>query len=517
MLFPRRWSRLTPLDRWAIATILGLAVAIAALVLSGSFCSSHHCLVSAAPRVLDFTWRDRLIRADDTAFILKFSRPMDRDSVARNLTLRVPDQPELDEPLPGKLSWAGRRLAYTLDFPAPYGNTYRLELAGAREKFARREDSGALLQPFSAEFRTPDRAFAYIGLEGDERGRLILYNLTAQEQRVLTPPELIVTGFAVYPEGDRLLFSAVERARAEEGILAQQLYRVATGLGKDAEAEAEPELVLSSEDYQILNFDLSPDGNTIVVQRISRDDPSDFGLWALRGDNPSGTLRDRAPVLLNDSAGGVFEIAPDNQTVATTKGEGIAVLPLDPDAEPLDFLPDFGLILDFRRDGTAAAMVDFNRDNPDKLYTRSLVLVTNQGTQQPLLDTTGSILNCQFAPRGNQLYCLLTNLLEGEDYAEQPYLAVIDIPSQQTFPLLELPAYQDIHISLAPDGLGLLFDQIDTDPALATDAVLQTDSGEAIASGELWLLLTSADLPDAASPPTLEQLPFNGFAPQWLP
>jgi len=509
MLLPRRWSRLTPLDRWAIATILSLAVAIAALVFSGSFCSSHRCPISAAPRVRYFSWRDRLVRADDTAFILKFSRPMDRDSVARNLTLRVPDQPELDEPLPGKLSWAGRRLAYTLDFPAPYGNTYRLELAGAREKFARREDSGALLQPFSAEFRTPDRAFAYIGLEGDERGRLILYNLTAQEQRVLTPPDLVVTGFAPYPHGDRLLFSAVERSRIDEGILAQQLYRVATGLGEDPKAAAEPELVLSSEDYQILNFDLSPDGNTIVVQRISRDNPSDFGLWALQGE--------RAPILLNDSAGGVFEIAPDNQTVVTTKGEGIAVLPLDPNAEPLDFLPDFGLILDFRRDGTAAAMVDFNRDNPDKLYTRSLVLVTNQGTQQLLLDTKGSILDCRFTPRGNQLYCLLTNLLEGEDYAEQPYLAVIDIPSQQTFPLLELPVYQDIHISLAPDGRGLLFDQIDTKPALATDTILQTNSGEAIASGELWLLLTSADLPDAASPPALEQLPFNGFAPQWLP
>ncbi|NJL02298.1 MAG: Ig-like domain-containing protein [Spirulinaceae cyanobacterium SM2_1_0] len=509
MLLRLRWSRLTPLDRVAILSVAGLSLVILLLVLSGSFCTSHRCLVSAAPRVREFSWRDRLVRADDVAFILKFSRPMDRESVEQNLAIAVPTKPDLDEPLPGKVSWAGRRLAYTLDFPAPYGNTYQLELAGAREQFARSQERGATVQPFQAEFRTPDRAFVYIGLDGDERGRLVLYNLTAQEKRVLTPPELIATEFKPYPDASQLLFSAVARAQAEEGILAQQLYRVATGIGADSPPDAPPELVLDNQDYQNLNFDLSPDGKTIVVQRINREDPSDFGLWTIAGDRP--------PVLLSDSAGGVFSIAPDNQTVATTKGEGIAVLPLDPEREPLDFLPDFGLILGFRRDGTAAVMVDFNRDDPEKLFTRSLYLVTNQGLQELLLDTTGSVLDCQFAPSGDQLYCLLTELLEGEEYAEQPYIAAIDTDAKQMIPLMTLPAYQDIHLSLAPDGLGLLFDQIETESDSSTETVLQTDSGAAIASGELWLLLTSAELPTADANLALEQLPFNGFQPQWLP
>ncbi len=503
-----RWSRWTPLDRLACIAVTGLTLAIALLVFSGSFCMTNECLVSAAPRVREFTWRDRLVRARDTAFILNFSRPMDRESVEQNLVLQVPDKPELEEPLPGQLSWAGRRLAYTLDFPAPYGNTYRLELVGARELFARSQETGAEVQPFSAEFRTPDRTFAYIGLEGDERGRLLLYNLTTQEQRVLTPPDLVVTAFKPYPDGSRLLFSAVERRRQQEGILAQQLYRVGTGLD-EAGTVGDPETVLEDQDYQNLNFDLSPDGNTIVVQRLKRDDPGDFGLWALRGDRP--------PARLQDSAGGVFAIAPDNQTVATARGEGIAVLPLDPQAEPLDFLPDFGLVLGFRNDGTAAAMVDFNRDNPDKLYTRSLYLVTNQGTRELLFETTGSILDCQFTPRGDQLYCLLTDLLEGEEYAEQPYIAVIDVAGQQALPLMTLPNYQDTHISLAPDGLGLLLDQIETNPTSRAATVLQTNAGEPITGGQLWLLLTTAKLPSSADPPTLEPLPFNGFAPQWLP
>jgi hypothetical protein len=32
----------------------------------------------------------------------------------------------LDPPLPGKVSWAGRRMAYTLTEPLPYGESFTL-------------------------------------------------------------------------------------------------------------------------------------------------------------------------------------------------------------------------------------------------------------------------------------------------------------------------------------------------------------------------------------------------------
>jgi hypothetical protein len=165
-------------------------------------------------------------------------------------------------------------------------------------------------------------------------------------------------------------------------------------------------------------------------------------------------------------------------------------------------------------------MVKFNTDpiNP----TRSLFLVTNQGTQRELLRTPGSILSCEFAPKKDTLYCLLTQLIKGEEYQEDPFLAAIDLNSSNGQTELKwkvdlnAPNLRDIHMSLSPDGLGLLFDQLVTKPPSAADN-LRTNEGEAIATGVLWLLplveVTSSSTPAQLQP---EQL-LPGFHPRWLP
>jgi len=48
-------------------------------------------------------------------------------SVAGNL--------QIDPPLMGKAAWAGRRMAYTLAAPAPYGTSYQVQLQGAQDRF----------------------------------------------------------------------------------------------------------------------------------------------------------------------------------------------------------------------------------------------------------------------------------------------------------------------------------------------------------------------------------------------
>ncbi len=90
------------------------------------------------------------------------------------------------------------------------------------------------------------------------------------------------------------------------------------------------------------------------------------------------------PKRLESQPGGDFTITPDSQAVAVAQGQGAAILPLQGDAsKPLDFLPQFGLVQAFSKDGSQAAMVKFNTD-----YTRDLFLVTNQGVQKQLLKTT---------------------------------------------------------------------------------------------------------------------------------
>jgi len=313
------------------------------------------------------------------------------------------------------------------------------------------------------------------------------------------------------------LFSASDRKHQEKGLLNQQLYTVTTGLSFQSEdgssAELPPEgrlnLVLDSKDYQNLKFDLSGDGKTIVVQRLNRRNPGDFGLWILQPNVK--------PRSLGNQPGGEFTIAPDSGSVAVAQGQGVAILPLKPEAKPLDFLPKFGILLSFAKDGSAAAMVKFNTD-----YTRSLYLVTNQGTQKELLRTTGSIQNCEFALGRKTLYCLLTQLIKGEQYEEEPFFAAIDFtPDPKSTqvsvkPLVILPNQRDIQMSLSPDGLALLFDQIGTRPPTATDT-LRSNDGQAIATGMLWMLPLVEDTSSTPPPQIKPEQLLPGFHPRWLP
>ncbi|MBV9385592.1 MAG: hypothetical protein JOZ78_04090, partial [Chroococcidiopsidaceae cyanobacterium CP_BM_ER_R8_30] len=362
---------LQPLDRVAIALMLGLSLLIGLLLWQGS---------AVRPHVEHFSWQDKQVGAEDTAFTMTFSRPMDTKSVAENL--------HIDPPLPGKFSWAGRRMVYTLLSPAPYDTPYTVKLQNAEDRFTEEGANNRQLQPFVGHFKSRDRAFAYIGATGEEQGRLVLYNLTHQQKQLLTPQDSVVVDFKPYPTGEKILFSATQR---HSGTLSSQLYTVTTGIKVSERATSsnppgKVELVLDNKDYQNLKFDLSPDGKTIVVQRVNRLNPSDLDLWVLRPN--------QSPQPLKAQPGGDFMITPDSTAVAVAQGQGVAILPLQsPAQKPLDFLPQFGLVLDFTRDGSAAAMVKFNSD-----YTRSLFLVTNQGVQKQLLRTTGSILSAQFNP-----------------------------------------------------------------------------------------------------------------------
>ncbi len=499
-MFLSNKSFFQPLDRVATTLIVVLGLLTVLLLFQGD---------AVAPRVREFSWQNKRVGVEDTAFYLNFSRPMDAKSVEENI--------QIDPPLPGKISWAGRKMAYTLLSPPPYGTSYQVLLNGAKDRFTQTDTKS--IQPFKGVFQSRDRAFVYLGVEGEEQGKLILYNLTGQQKTILTPKDLVVGDFQPYPTSNKILFSATERVSDRSSLPLSQLYTVTTGLSPDPDSKNNPplgrvELILDSKDYQNLKFELSADGKTIVVQRVNRKNPGEFGLWILRSND------DRPPKaqLLQSQPGGDFLITPDSSAVAVAQGQGVAILPLQAQAtKPLDFLPKFGMVLDFAPDGTQAVMVRFNSD-----YTRSLFLVNNQGLQKELLRTTGSINSCLFHPVLSNLYCMLTQLIEGEIYQEQPYLAVINLNSGKQTPLIVMPEQRDVQISLSPDGLALLLDQIVTTPAPDSPTqnnVPRTSDGEEIATSRLWLVPLFAPASVSTSPTQLqpEQLPLPGFHPRWLP
>ena len=490
--------RIQAIDKIAIASIMTFSCLIGFLVWGTNACGTN-CPFQVKPQVTDFSWQGKIIGKKDRAFLLTFNRPMDRDSIEANLIT--------EPPLPGKISWSGNKLAFTLNGPAPYGENYRIFIEDGQQQFTGSDQLGAKIQPFFGQFRSRDRAFAYIGNRGEEQGRLILYNWTQQQKTILTPPNLVVFDFEPYPQSDRILFSAATKEDGIDGISKLQLYTVTTQLNQELTTASKStlKLVLDNQEYQNNKFDLSQDGQTIIVQRINRQKPADFGLWKIEANNP--------PQPLKNSQGGDFLLTPDSQTLAVAQGEGIALLPLTPNAQPLDFLPQFGRVVSFSPDGTAAAMVNYNTDNADLRYTSSLFYVNNQGIEKELVNLEGSIIDCQFNPTATYLYCLLTELRSETEFYEQPYLAEINLKTSEIIPLLALPQYQDSKISMAPDGLGILFDQVLTSNSELTAAQSGNESPDVITS-RMWLLIPPSD---QTSTHQLDQLPLIGFHPQWLP
>jgi len=509
-----------PLDRVALAVIVGLTLVLGVLVLSGDH---------ATAKVRDFSWQARQVGAEDRAFLLTFSRPMDPVSVEANLTI-VP-------PLPGKVSWAGRRMAYTITDPIPYGQSFEVSLSEARDRFSANADQAGRFEPFQGAFQTRKQAFLYIGLDGNEANRLVLADLEQQERTILTPKNLTVLAFEPYPLGDKVLFSAHDINRGE-GLPSQQLYTVTTGINPRPPADllgdrssiwaqlrpkrtqttfGDLALLLDDRDYQNLKFDLSPDGQTIVVQRVSQNDPADFGPWVLPTDQP--------PYRLNTDPGGDFLIAPDSQSLVLLQGEGTAIIDLMPDQQrgpqpPLDFLPNYGRVLDIAADGSAAAMVNFNQNDPAKRFTESLFLVTNQGTEEELLRVGGSIIDAQFDPTKRFLYVLASEptqvspsdeplSVEGR-YVEQPFLLAVDLEARAILKLLQLPPQPRIHMNLSPDGRSLLLD-LDG----GNDAQPNSDPASGPGLWHLPLFSEAGQTSPAVVEPEL--FPFKGIQATWLP
>jgi hypothetical protein len=480
-------KRLAWFDRLVLATILALIAGISSILIQGN---------QVPTRGENFSWQGRKIGVRDNYFTLSFNRPIDRSDIETSLVI--------NPPLPGKISWAGDRLTYTLTELPIYGKKYQVKLP-----IAQGED-------FIGEFYSHDRAFAYIGVNQEERGRLIVCNIiqgpnnvTELKKTILTPGDLVVTDFQIYPRGDRILFSAFDGSDLGRDTPKQQLYTITTGLNHDEHGQNLPsgriERFLDAKTYQNLRFDLSDNGKTLIVQRINHGNPGDASLWVIRDDGQSRPL---------GMQGDNFLLSPDGKKAVVSQTGGVAVIPLDVQGGKPQFLPTYEKILAFSRDGRQKLMVKSEPDNQ-----RSLFLLDDRGESRLLLRTANPIISCQFEPRQEKtLYCLKSDLVMGSDgkVKEEPFLGIIELKTGKMTPLLALPNYRDVQMSMSPDGVALLFDQLATTPfGVRNDLV--TGEGSSIADGRLWLL----PLPDQFSPNSstkiLPQELNAGFKPRWLP
>jgi hypothetical protein len=505
-------NSVSPLDRAAL-TLMGILMALTVILLAIGDRS--------APYIREFSWKDRPVGAEDTAFALRFSRSMNRAQVESRLTIK-PNPADLQSQampigqiLPGKVSWSGKKMLYTLNFPVPYGNSYELKLQDVKAANNSGESIGRSIEPFTQTFTTRAKMFGYIGAEGVDRGRLMIQRFPAAAQTdkstkstkseiaptPVTPADLLVKDFRFMPAGAGVFFSALPSNSNNASTASQQIYRSSI-------QNPEPKLVVDSKDYQNIRFDLSADGKTLVVHRVGLKNPSDFGIWVI--DAEQGNTLQRI------SQGGSFKITPDSASIAVSEGQGVALKPLIPGTDSTEFMAKYGQLLSFSPNGGSAALEKYNDDS-----SRDLFLVTNQGVEKKLLNVKGEIQAAQFAADGRTLYAIVAetpaNLTEEvQQYSGQPYLMAINLTTFKAVPILKLHQQQGISMSISPDGRSLLFDQLVTGAGSGQRRLTAPD-GQEITQGKIWSLALPQSPDQAKDKIKPQMLPMSGFYPRWAP
>ncbi len=478
-----------PLDRAA-----GIALGILLVGVGGVLAVGDRTL----PQVQQWSWAEQRLSANHDHFLLDFNRAMDWDSVAQQLSIT----PEL----PGQGAGRGQRFAYTLDDIPAYGTEYMITLDTATDQPRTARQSARIMVPFSATVRSRDRILAYIGVEANESGRLVLYNMTRERKQILTPPDLVVTNFRSEAQGDRILFFAFEKGDPD-GLSTQQLYRITTAfdrLGDNGPPPGQITRLLDAEEYQNIQFDLATQSGVVILERVNRQNPADGGLWLLPPEGEAQPL---------GIQGESFKISPDGQVLAISDRNGVTILPLTATADTREFFPAYeGVIAFDPQDHRVKVMV-----KPQGDTARSLVLLNAKGRERELLTTAGFILACNFEPRHQTfLYCLQTERLDTEQAILTPFITVINLQTGREVPLVALTNDLNVRMDMAPDGRYLVFDQV-IDAANADETERDRNS-TAFPPGSLWILplpnLLTAPMADTLDPP--ERLA-PGLDPQWLP
>lgn len=98
---------------------------------------------------------------------------------------------------------------------------------------------------------------------------------------------------------------------------------------------------------------------------------------------------------------------------------------------------------------------------------------------------------------------------KGSNSYEEPYLTALDLKTEKVLMMILLPVQQGTQMSLAPDGLAVMFDQVDGGES--TDRIIQGGR-----NGILWLLSIPSNLRELTTPVKAERLPLAGWHPRWL-
>ncbi len=453
-----------------ISTVLCvLAAACAVLIVIG---------LESPPRVLGYQLR-LPSSTSSSEIILTFNRGMDRHSVENNFHIS-PD-------VSGKYSWSGTSFVFTPDDTLPYGQQFTMSVF----KDALDEDGRPLAADAVFSFSTPQLQFAYIGVDADEAGRLVLSNFDGMQRDILTPQDLHVDKFAITNDRQKIYFLGYTQVYQTNHRDELYLYNLQTKALQQ---------ITNDQNYLNKDFSLDPTGNLLLLSRVQ---VSPAGVYLTQLESWIAQTSDNIfHKFLNGASVGTAIFSPDGSYILyKTRDGNYQIVPSDAsDDKQAVFVGSYDEAYGFH---PLKPLLAFTKYDTTDLFSMNnfLYLFTGTGSVQKIDFGTGGLArDTVFLPNGKGFVVIFSKKDEALDDKNSFYplrifhLYYDDLQTQKIQQLTSDPDFSEEDQVVSPDSRYLLFQQYETfgpdvviDPAYraVTDSLGSVQSGGQIVMMDL--------------------------------
>ncbi len=473
-----------------LATLLVLlAMACVVLIVVG---------LNAPPRVLGYQLLLPSQGSTLTQIVITFNRPMDRHSVEGGF--------EITPQVSGKYSWSGRSFVFTPDETLQYDQHFEVKLSAN----AVDEDGRHLSEDMRYVFNTPQLQFVYVGVDGDEAGRLVLSDFDGKERDILTPEGLHIDKFAVTNDRHEIYCLGYTEIVATNHRDELYTFNLQT-----------KEFHQLTDDANFLNKDffLDPTGKHLLLSRVQ---VSPAGVYLTKQEAWIASTSDNVfHKFLNGDAVGTTMFSPDGSYILYKNLDGnyeVAKVDAQDDKASV-FVGNYDDSYGFH---PFKPLLIFNRYDTTDLFSMNnfMFLFSGNGSVQKIdFQQPGLSRDTVFLPNGKGFVTIFSKKDEAFDDKDSFYPLRIfhvyyyDLERQTMEQLTSDMDFSEEGQAISPDSRYVLFQRYETfGPDVVIDPAYRsvTDSlGNVQSGGEIWRMDLQTE--------QLVKLPMKGTDLEFLP
>ena len=178
---------LSRIDRIFLTTFSVLILLIGVVILRGD---------RTFLEVKSFNLEGKTVSPRNVQLLFEFNREVDKDSVEKGLKI----EPEI----PGRLSFIGKKMAFTPSNQLAYSQEYTVTLANILDTTGK-----PMPRTRRFHFTTQNEQILYRGTSGDEAYRIVLYDMKTGSKKIVSPLDIYVLDFAPLHHAEKIIFSGI--------------------------------------------------------------------------------------------------------------------------------------------------------------------------------------------------------------------------------------------------------------------------------------------------------------------